>query len=230
MAVLIATKTYASGRGLRGRQTWEPVQRIVDALDGAFYTTFDNVPATGLRQLVAVDCSGSMMSGSVAGVVGLTPREAAAAMALVALRTDPATAVVGFTTRPIELRISPRMRLDDVMRHIAEVSKPEGTDCAVPMTWALARKLDVDAFQLYTDQMTWAGAQHPVQALAGYRKARVPGARLVTVAMVAYRGSIADPGDAGSLDVVGFDAAAPAVIHDFLTGGAARAEPIGEED
>jgi 60 kDa SS-A/Ro ribonucleoprotein len=30
--------------------------------------------------------------------------------------------------------------------------------------------------------------------------------------------SIADPGDAGMLDVVGFDAAAPAVISSFVAG------------
>ena len=81
MAVLIALRTYASGKGLRGRHTWEPVQKIVDALDAAFYTTFANVEPTGKRLLVAVDCSGSMSGGSVAGVHGLTPREAAAAMA-----------------------------------------------------------------------------------------------------------------------------------------------------
>jgi 60 kDa SS-A/Ro ribonucleoprotein len=35
---------------------------------------------------------------------------------------------------------------------------------------------------------------------------------------VANKFSIADPDDAGMLDVVGFDAAAPAVIADFTRG------------
>jgi 60 kDa SS-A/Ro ribonucleoprotein len=41
--------------------------------------------------------------------------------------------------------------------------------------------------------------------------------------------SIADPDDAGMLDVVGFDTATPAVMADFVTDGKlARAVPIEE--
>ncbi len=116
MAVLIAQRTYAAGRGLRGRHTWDPVQRIVDALDSAFYASFASVEPTGKRLLVAVDCSGSMTGGSVAGVRGLSPREAAAAMALVALRTEPNAEILGFTVNVKDLRISPRKRLDDAVK------------------------------------------------------------------------------------------------------------------
>lgn len=35
--VFVAQLTYASGRGLRGQNTWTPVGSIVDALDAAFY-------------------------------------------------------------------------------------------------------------------------------------------------------------------------------------------------
>jgi 60 kDa SS-A/Ro ribonucleoprotein len=38
------------------------------------------------------------------------------------------------------------------------------------------------------------------------------------VGMVSNGFSIADPSDGGMLDVVGFDAAAPAVIADFIRG------------
>jgi 60 kDa SS-A/Ro ribonucleoprotein len=41
-------------------------------------------------------------------------------------------------------------------------------------------------------------------------------AKLVVIGMTSTGFSIADPGDGGMLDVVGFDAAAPAVIADFL--------------
>jgi len=41
-------------------------------------------------------------------------------------------------------------------------------------------------------------------------------AKLVVVGMVSNGFSIADPSDAGMLDVVGFDAAAPAMIADFI--------------
>ena len=73
IAVLAALRTYASGRGVRGRGEWNPVREIVDALDAAFYAAFGNVEPTGKRLLLALDVSGSMTGGYVAGVPGLTP-------------------------------------------------------------------------------------------------------------------------------------------------------------
>src|SRR5205823_2306010 len=81
IAVLAALKTYAQGRGERGKGTWTPVQPIVNALDAAFYVSFGNVEATGRRWLLALDVSGSMAMGTIAGIPGLTPRVATAAMA-----------------------------------------------------------------------------------------------------------------------------------------------------
>ena len=43
-------------------------------------------------------------------------------------------------------------------------------------------------------------------------------AKLIVVGMVANEFTIADPDDAGMLDVVGFDTAAPAIMHDFVMG------------
>src|SRR5690606_25899576 len=63
LAVLVALRTYASGRSLRGEATWTPVQRIVDALDEAFYASFGAVEPAGKRTLVALDVSGSMSWG-----------------------------------------------------------------------------------------------------------------------------------------------------------------------
>jgi 60 kDa SS-A/Ro ribonucleoprotein len=46
----------------------------------------------------------------------------------------------------------------------------------------------------------------------------VPNAKLIVVGMVSNGFSIADPNDAGMLDVVGFDTSAPAVMADFSAG------------
>jgi 60 kDa SS-A/Ro ribonucleoprotein len=54
IAVLVALRTYASGRGARGRGEWNPVREIVDVLDGAFYTAFGNVERAGKRLLLAL--------------------------------------------------------------------------------------------------------------------------------------------------------------------------------
>jgi len=98
IAVLAALRTYRDGRGTRGHHSWEPVAAVLDALDGAFYASFGNVETTGSRTLLALDVSGSMTYGSVAGVPGLTPREASAAMALVTAATEPRHQLVGFHT------------------------------------------------------------------------------------------------------------------------------------
>jgi len=99
-----------------------------------------------------------------------------------------------------------------------------GTDCALPMLWALDNKVPVDVFCVYTDSETWAGKIHPVQALAKYRQKMGIGAKLVVIGMVSNGFTIADPNDAGMLDVVGFDTATPSVISDFSTTKVGRAQ------
>ena len=83
------------------------------------------------------------------------------------------------------------------------------------MVEALARRWAADLFVIYTDSETWAGAVHPAEALRACRERTGIAARLVVVAMASNGFTIADPDDAGMLDVVGFDAATPAVIADF---------------
>lgn len=222
--VLVAQRTYASGRSARGAGSWEPTQRIADALDAGFYAAFGSVEPAGKRMLLAVDVSGSM--STPIGGMPLTAREASAALALVQLATEPDATAVGFTTgagggwHPAELkplRISPRRRLDDALRVVDEMPMG-GTDCAQPMLYALANGLEVDTFVVYTDNETWHGHVHPYQALRQYRERTGIAARLVVVGMTATEFSIADPSDPGMLDVAGFDAAVPALISQFARG------------
>jgi 60 kDa SS-A/Ro ribonucleoprotein len=90
-----------------------------------------------------------------------------------------------------------------------------GTDCALPMLEATKHRWPVDLFVVYTDSETWAGQVHPAQALRQYRERMGILAKLVVVGMASNGFSIADPNDAGMLDVVGFDTAAPQVLADF---------------
>ena len=226
LALLAAARTYAQGRGMRGAGQWSPVAQVVDALDAAFYLAFGNVPSSGKRVMLALDVSGSMAS-PVHGLPFVSCREAAAAMALVTAAAEPAYRAVAFTagsspsmhagypTGLTELAISPRQRLDDVVR-LTGALPFGGTDCALPMTEALRRRWAVDAFVVYTDSETWAGSIHPAQALREYRERTGIAARLVVVAMASNGFTIADPEDAGMLDVVGFDTATPQVIADFV--------------
>ncbi|HET7037356.1 MAG TPA: TROVE domain-containing protein [Thermomicrobiaceae bacterium] len=212
--LLSALCTYAAGRGLRGRNTWEPVPAIRAALDAAFYLAFGNVEPTGKRTLLALDVSGSMSGGMVAGVPGLTPRLAAAAMALVTAAREPRHHIMAFSDRFMPLDIQAGQRLDEVIQRTSGLPF-RGTDCALPMRWALERRVPVDTFVVYTDSETWYGDIHPAEALRAYRERLDLPAKLVVVGLVANSFTIADPDDAGMLDVVGFDSAAPALISDF---------------
>ena len=69
LAVLIAQKVYAQGRGEKGSLVWQPVSKIVDALDQAFYATFQNVEPCGKPVLLALDVSGSMDGSMIAGLL-----------------------------------------------------------------------------------------------------------------------------------------------------------------
>jgi 60 kDa SS-A/Ro ribonucleoprotein len=62
---------------------------------------------------------------------------------------------------------------------------------------------------------TWFGSIHPAQALRQYRETTGIDAKLIVVGMLSNGFRIADPRDAGMLDVVGFDATAPAAISEF---------------
>jgi 60 kDa SS-A/Ro ribonucleoprotein len=238
IALLSALLTYRSGHGVRGTNSWIPVARIVDVLDEAFYLSFGNVTPMGGRTLLALDISGSMGHGTVAGVPGLTPRMAASAMAMVTARAETLYEVVGFFSGNggwsngvdryrgyggvtpdglTPLPMTPRERLDDIVRETAKLPMG-GTDCALPMLYAEALGREFDRFIIYTDSETWAGTIHPAQALKRYRERFVPNARLVVVGMVSNGFSIADPNDAGMLDVVGFDTAAPEIIGSFARG------------
>lgn len=217
VAVLAALLTYRHGKGARGGLTWNPVTAVTDALDQAFYLAFQNVEATDKRLVLALDVSGSMSMGQVAGVPGLTPRVASAAMALVTAATERQVTIIGFSHQMVRLNISPRQRLDDAVWAVSDL--PFGaTDVAQPMLWALANGVKADAFVVYTDSETWFGNVHPAQALQAYRQQTGIPAKLVVVGMVANRFSVADPHDAGMLDVVGFDTAVPSLIADFIRG------------
>lgn len=232
IAILSALITYSSGQSARGSGKWEVVPDIVDALDRAFYLSFGNVTPTNKDMVLALDVSGSMAAGTVSGVPGLTPRAAAAAMAMVTYTVEPKVSIVAFQAEGasltrgfvgyfsreagiVPLNISRHKSLQDVVE--ATNNLPFGpTDCAQPMLWASKNRVKAEAFIILTDNETWAGDIHPIQALNDYRNEFKIPAKLVVVAMTASEFSIADPNDAGMLDCCGFDTSTPSIISDFI--------------
>jgi 60 kDa SS-A/Ro ribonucleoprotein len=216
------------------KRIWTPVTKVIDLLDAAFYASFGAVTPSGKRTLLALDVSGSMGS-RLPGIPALTARDGSAAMAMTALRTEEHTVTLGFTAAGSSgyrsgrrrmgwqpdavtvLPLSARQRLDDAIRTVSGLPFG-GTDCSLPMLWATAAKVNVDLFVIYTDSETWAGGIHPTQALEQYRQKSGIDARLAVVGMTSNGFSIADPRDAGQLDVVGFDTATPQILTEFALG------------
>jgi 60 kDa SS-A/Ro ribonucleoprotein len=210
--VLMACVVYRTGKGVKGGLAWEPVGAIVDALDEAFYQSFELVKPTGKRTMVCVDVSASMASSLMGSPLSVC--EGAAALAMTTMRTERNWHIMAFADGLRPLPLTARMRLTEVTRHTRDVNFGR-TDCALPMLHALEKGLSVDVFIVLTDNETWAGRVHPSIALQQYRRKTGIPAKLIVAAMTSTGFSIADPDDAGMLDVVGFDSAAPAVMADF---------------
>lgn len=216
LAVLVAAVTYARGEGMRGSSTWVTAPQIVDALDGAFYAAYGNIVPAGKRTLVACDVSGSMTMGQVGGT-SLAPIQAEMGLAMCLINTEPQVFPMAFSQGFVPLPLSLRTRLDDAVRQ-ANGMPCDGTDCSVPMLWAAANHVEVDTFVTVTDNETWAGRVHPHQALRAYRDQTGIPARSVVVGMTATGFTIADPSDAGQMDLVGFDAGSMDVLSAFSRG------------
>ena len=156
IAVLSALLTYRAGKGARGHHTWTPVPQVVDALDQAFDQSFATAPQTNQRFYLGIDASSSMGSGEVAGVPGLSPRMAAAAMAMVIARREPNYYFAGFADgsprdgsrfgfmrgiiamAPLSITAT-----DSLADAVGKTHRLDfgGTDCALPMLDALEKKI-----------------------------------------------------------------------------------------
>jgi 60 kDa SS-A/Ro ribonucleoprotein len=212
MSVLLALRTYQKGHGDKGKLSWEPVGSVVSALDDAFYHAFYGVEPTYKNWLIGLDVSGSMSSPIINSCLSCC--EAAAALSLVTLATEPWTEVMGFCDSFVKLGLTKGMRLDTALQKTSRLNFGR-TDCSLPMVYAADRKLEVDVFLVITDNETYAGSVHPYQALANYRQKMGRPAKLIVMGMTATNFSIADPSDAGMLDVIGMDSTAPQVMADF---------------
>lgn len=220
--ILTALLTYNNGKGTRGSLTWNVVPAIKDALEEGFYHSFKTVEPTGQRTMMAYDVSGSMYGNRynpwVNGVQGLDSAVISATMGMVTMRTEKHNChPVAFSHEMVDLPITRTDSLIDVLNKMRRVRMGR-TDCSLPMIHAAQKRIPVDTFIIYTDNETWAGTKHPSVALQEYRKKMGIPAKLVVCGVTATRFTIADPKDAGMIDVVGFDSAAPQIISEFARG------------
>lgn len=222
LKMLVALKTYNQGHGEKGSLSWKPIPQISAALEEGFYKSFGNIQPANKNTLLALDISSSMSWGQIVGMP-LTPREAAAAMAMVFARTEPNYYFVGFSNDLIELKINHKMSLEDVIKYTSNL--PFGsTNISAPFHWAADRKLKVDTFVVITDNEVnsnyYGKTGHVTEALKQYRnKVGVPDARLGVIATSVTNFSVADPSDNGKqMDFVGFDLNTPEILTQFSKG------------
>jgi 60 kDa SS-A/Ro ribonucleoprotein len=230
LKILVALKMYAQGHGMKGSLSWKPVQKVVDALDEAFYKAFDFVEPTGKRYMLALDISGSMSSQLAGSPISCA--EGTGALAMVFAKREENSIIRGFAsgsssgysyhgrseTYMMDLEIGTRDRLDAVVKKVCNRNFGS-TDCALPFEWLIKEKIQVDAVIVMTDNETnHGGSRQPMAALRDYRsKMGVPGCKLIVIGMEANPFTIADPSDPNCLDIVGFDTSVPNVIADFCS-------------
>ena len=216
LTILNALRQYSLGRGDKGSLTWNPVPTVVQALDSAFYKSFDYVKPSNKNFLLGVDVSGSM-SIQIPGS-NLTSCEVVGCIALAIAKHEPNYHIHGFAGNFVDLGINASMNLGQVKKKI-QIANFGSTDCSLPFLYAKSMKLDVDCFIVLTDCETYAGSVHPFQAIKQYRSVmNKPEARSVVLATTATRFSIADPSDPLMLDIPGFSTDVPKVISEFASG------------
>ena len=220
MDLFLALRVYGAGHAQPNPradvQRWSPVPAIVDALDEAYELSFGHMEPSGRRLLIAVDSSGSMSWGGVRH--GGTPLgscyEVGNAMAVILHRIEGGNChVIDVDTAVHASRVTARTNLREIGSW-----RPSGggTDLSLPFQWAQQQRLDVDGVVVFTDNETWAGRQHPSQALAAYRRAVNGGVRVVLAAMAANGHTIGDPRDEGVLNMAGLDASLPMVVNGYF--------------
>jgi len=191
------------------------VPAIVSALDAAFYKTFQNVEPTGKPLLIGLDVSCSMSTPMMGSCISFC--EGTAALSLIHASIEPDIHIMGFADRFVDLGIRKGMTLEEASKR-ATRNNFGSTDCSLAIDWSIQNKVEVGGIIIMTDNETWSGHRHPFQAMQEYRSKFVHDCRLVVVGMAANSFTINEPNDKFGLDVVGFDASAPAVISNFIRG------------
>ncbi|WP_160160879.1 TROVE domain-containing protein [Actinomadura sp. K4S16] len=220
MDLFLALRVYGAGHAQPNPradvQRWSPVPAIADALDEAYELAFGHMEPSGRRLLIAVDSSGSMSWSGVRH--GGTPLgscyEVGNAMAVILHRIEGGDChVIDVDTAVHASRVTARTNLREIGSW-----RPSGggTDLSLPFQWAQQQRLDVDGVVVFTDNETWAGRQHPSQALAAYRRAVNGDVRVVLAAMAANGHTTGDPRDEGVLNMAGLDASLPMVVNGYF--------------
>lgn len=222
--VLVGSKTYSSGNGVKGSQSWKTSSIVQNTLTKTFLKAFRNVDPTGKNFMIGLDVSFSMDTPCMGCPISC--REASAALALMLYEIEPNVSVRGFSAASVSgsgfHNFDPNLRHGMTLKQFIEATSTSfgSTDCSLPMRRAIDEgSKHYDVFIIMTDNETFAGPIHPQVALENYRKfANKPDAKLIVIGMTANFLTIADPNDRNTLNLAGFDTAIPEIISMFVRG------------
>ena len=185
IALLDAFRTY------REAESFTPVPSVIEALNSAFYMSFDNVRPSGRRIYLAVDANCSMGRSQCVGMPSLSAAMASLALSMIYAKTEPFYTAGSFQGR----------------QGVATLAIED----------ALNRGLHVDAFVVVTD-LEKSGESAPRCALDLYRQSTGIATRLAVIAMAAEDCNMTDPNDPLQMSVAGFDASVPEILAQFVRG------------
>tara|TARA_Y100000768_G_scaffold379105_1_gene354378 strand:- start:18191 stop:20017 length:1827 start_codon:yes stop_codon:yes gene_type:complete len=214
--LLKAVIVYSSG-GKKGKSKhfYTPIDSIVSALNISLEISFGYcLKITNKKIFVAVDVSGSMEYYRIDN--SITCRDGAIVSALTIIKKEPSAELYCFSTGDysaygrghsgiMKLPITKDMTFNQALE--VENRMPfSGTDCSLPMQYAIDNELRPEVFIILTDNETNCNQIPPSEAISNYRKiSGIDNAKLIVVAMTSNNFTIADPNDENSLDVTGFN-------------------------
>lgn len=203
----------------------EEIPHVVKkALAKALEIAIANVPALNQRIVVCPDVSGSMASAVTGYRKGATSKvrciDVAALVAAAFLRRNPATRVLPFESRVVNIDLSAE---DEVLTNAVKLASigGGGTNCSAPLAQLNAERAKVDLVVFVSDNQSWVDAARSgdtgLMREWAQLKARNPKAKLVCIDLQPY-GTTQAVERTDVLNVGGFSDAVFQVVADFATG------------
>lgn len=246
MHFILGSYAYSKGISVSGTRDFTPNKVILRCLEQATANSFASMKPTGKRVMHGIDMSASMFweSARVGGrITNPLSGEVAILMSLINARTEPydnvdilgfglggiygSRQVVNMDKDSPEYDLVKNYNLTDIKKQLNmkaglmdnvkafQKMMGGGTNLGAVIRYAFEKNIHVDAFVFWTDNDLNSDVP-PKVILEKYRKKVNPNAKLITVALAGNARTIADPEDYNMLDLVGFDAQTPALIHDFI--------------
>ncbi|KAH3799525.1 RNA-binding protein RO60-like isoform X2 [Dreissena polymorpha] len=192
---------------------------LYDAIHDAFKVAVEkNTSTTGKSYLLAVKTAGSEFQKGIRGTPSISALEVMSLMATI-LKNKERNVDLGFFTATLSPMKFPS-ELDNIIEEIYSRAVPDLTlacDPAAPVTWALEKKKPYDVFLVMSDGAETLGEDSPASKLLEYRQQmNLPDTKMVLCGLAAPKLDFAQA--SGMLDIGGFDATVPSLIHQFITG------------